>query len=243
MPSRQKAEDSRQNTESTYQWPETRNENHKVISFKRTIIVSALMLVTMICLLYLSHVEDIKPNKAFSTFPRHIGEWIGTEESLDEGIYDILGVDDSFICRYNTSDGRQVQLYVGFYQSQREGDLIHSPKHCMPGAGWNIIKTSIEELATPSTNPGKVKVIKLILEKFSERQIVLYWFQSRGRLIASEYLQKIYLVIDSITKHRTDGSFIRLISPVVGENEKKTVKDLKDFAELLIPILREYIPS
>ena len=211
--------------------------------FKRTITASVLMILTMVCLRYMSHVEDIKPNQPFSTFPKQIGEWTGKEEHFDEEIYGILGVDDSFLCNYKTSDGRQVHLYIGFYQSQQEGDLIHSPKHCMPGSGWGITGTAMEELIIPNHNPEKIKLIKLLLQKGAQRQVVLYWFQSRGRFIASEYMQKIYLVIDSIVKHRTDGSFVRLIAPVVGDNEEKTAKDLKSFAKLLIPILQEYIPG
>ena len=210
---------------------------------KRTLIASCLMILTMVCLKYISHGEDILPNKSFSTFPKQIGEWVGREEHFDKRIYDVVGVDDSFLCSYTTSDGRHVQLYVGFYRSQREGDLIHSPKHCMPGAGWNIIRTSLEELIIPSHNPGRIKSIKLILKKGVQQQVVLYWFQSRGRFIASEYMQKIYLVIDSILKHRTDGSFVRLIAPVERDNEDEALETIKDFAKLLIPILQEYIPS
>jgi len=210
---------------------------------KRTLIASAMMILTMVCLGYFSHGENIRANKPLSTFPKHIGEWIGKQDVFDERIYDILGVDEYFLCNYTTSDGRQVHLYVGFYQSQREGDLIHSPKHCMPGAGWNIIRTSLEELILPHTNPAKVKMIKLILGKGDQRQVVLYWFQSRGRFIASEYMQKIYLVIDSIMKHRTDGSFVRLISPVIDGDEEKTTEHMKSFTQLLLPILQEYIPS
>jgi len=197
----------------------------------------------MVCLSYLSHGENIQPKKPFSTFPMKIGEWTGEEQRFDKRIYDILGVDDSALVNYRTPDGRQVQLYVGFYQSQREGDLIHSPKHCMPGAGWNIVATSLEDLIIPNHNPEKIKLIKLILKKGSQRQIVLYWFQSRGRIIASEYMQKIYLVIDSIIRHRTDGSFVRLITPVLDGDEEKALKNLKYFAKSLMPILHEYIPS
>ena len=113
----------------------------------------------------------------------------------------------------------------------------------MPGAGWNIISTSLEESILPETKQGKIKMIKLILQKGSQRQVVLYWFQSRGRFIASEYMQKIYLVIDSITRQRTDGSFVRLIAPVIGGNEEQTLKYMKNFSKILIPILQEYIPS
>jgi len=213
------------------------------MSFKRIFIASALMIFTMVCLRYISHGENILPNKSFSTFPKQIGEWVGKEDHFDKRIYDVVGVDDSFLCSYTISDGRQVQLYIGFYRSQREGDLIHSPKHCMPGAGWNVIQASLEELIIPNHNPGQIKSIKLILQKGAQRQVVLYWFQSRGRFIASEYMQKIYLVIDSIIKHRTDGSFVRLIASVERDNEDEALKTIKDFAKLLIPILQEYIPS
>lgn len=213
------------------------------MSFKRIFIASALMIFTMVCLQYLSHGENIIPNKPFSTFPKKIGEWSGREDRFDKRIYDLVGVDDALLCSFHASDERYVQLYIGFYRSQRKGDLIHSPKHCMPGAGWNIIKTSIEEITIPNHNPEKIKCINLNLEKRGQRQIALYWFQSRGRFIASEYMQKIYLVVDSILKHRTDGSFVRLIAPVERDNEKKTLEAIKDFAKLLIPILQEYIPS
>ena len=197
----------------------------------------------MLFLRYLTHAEIIKPIKPLSTFPKQIGEWIGKEEHFDQRVYDVLGVDDSFLCRYRTLDGRQLELYIGFYQSQREGDLIHSPKNCMPGSGWNIVKTSIEEIIIPHFGDRNIKVNKLVTQNGSQQQVALYWFQSRGRIIASEYMQKIYLVIDSITKHRTDGSLIRIISPSMYQNGKNTEDDLKDFANMLIPILQNYIPS
>ncbi len=201
------------------------------------------MILAMVCLKYISHSEEIKPNKPFSSFPKKIGEWVGEEEHFDQKVYDVLGVDDSYLANYYTQDGRYVQLYIGYYESQREGVQIHSPKHCMPGGGWNITESSIEEVAFAGDNPHKIKVIKLLLEKDGQKQVVLYWYQSNGRFISSEYTQRIYMVIDSITKHRTDGSFIRIIAPVADNNEEMALKNLKGFAEKLIPILKEYIPS
>ena len=201
------------------------------------------MLLTLACVGYLNHPRNIKPLKPLATFPRQIGQWTGEETHFDKKIYDILGVDDSFLCNYLAPGGQQVQLYIGYYQSQREGDLMHSPKNCMPGAGWNITGSSIQELDIPGSQPERIKVIQLILEKGTDRLMALYWFQSRGRYIASEYMQKIYLVADSIFRHRTDGSFVRLISPIVGGDENRALDSLKNFSGLLIPILREYIPS
>ena len=213
------------------------------MSFKRTFIASALMIFTMVCLYYLSHSENIELKRPFSTFPRQIGEWVGKEDRFDQKVYQILCVDDSFLCNYATTNGKKVQLYIGYYESQQEGGLIHSPQNCMPGSGWNIIQGSFEELKVATANSGKVKVKKLLLEKDGQRQLVLYWFQSRDRIIASEYMQKLYLLIDSIKRHRTDDSFVRLITPITDGNERYGLEYLKDFAELLIPLLQEYIPS
>lgn len=213
------------------------------LSFKRTLVSACVMLITMIFLSYINLSEAIKPNRPLASFPMQIGNWTGKTERFDEKVYRALGVDDSILSNYRTPNGDLIQLYVGFYQSQKEGDLIHSPKNCLPGCGWNIIDSSIEEVDVPETEYGRIKAIKLILEKGSQKQVVLYWFQSRGRIISSEYMQKIYLVVDSVTKRRTDGSFVRLISPVFNENQEKALNSLKDFAKALLPLLNEYIPS
>ena len=213
------------------------------MSLKHTLIASSIMILTAVFLNYIQHNEDVYPNKPFSTFPKQIGEWNGIEQRFDDEIYDVLGVDDSYLATYSAKDGRQVNLYIGFYQSQREGDLIHSPKNCMPGGGWNIVDSSIEELDVSDTGYNAIKTIRFKISNGNTEQVVLYWFQSRGRIISSEYLQKIYLVIDSITRNRTDGSFVRLIAPIQNNDEQKTLVDIKEFAELIFPILTENLPS
>ena len=209
----------------------------------RSIIVSLLMVSTGFYIFSMSHGEAVPLRKTFSSFPKKINEWIGREESFDEEIYKILGVDDSILISYHSPDGKNVQLYTGYYHSQREGDIIHSPKNCMPGSGWNITDTSFENLTVSAATPPKIRVIKLILEKGISKQVVLYWFQSRGRFISSEYWQKIYLVWDAILKNRTDGSFVRLIAPVQNGDVELTTGYLKLFAENMIPILGEYLPK
>jgi EpsI family protein len=213
------------------------------MTYKNTFVLAGIMVLTMIVLGLSTHSETIKPNKPFDTFPMVIGPWAGVTSAFDQKVYDILGVDDSILATYQTTDGRFVQVYVGFYQSQKEGEQIHSPKNCMPGSGWNIAETSIETVDVGKIGSEKnIDVIKLTLVKGSQKQVALYWFHSRGRIISSEYMQKVWLVVDSITKHRTDGSFVRLISPVV-ENEDEALEVLKDFTRAVYPYLNEYIPS
>jgi len=218
-------------------------DNRHAVSVKRTLLASALMILTMISLYVMSHSKNIKLIKPFSDFPREIGEWRGQEDRFDDKIYRMLGVHESFLGNYRSPEGHRIQLYVGYYENQQEGGLIHSPRNCMPGAGWNIIRSSSEELMVVGLAPGRVKITNLLIEKSGQRQQVLYWFQSRGRITASEYMQKFYLVLDSITSQRTDDSFVRLITPVKNGDENTSLRYLKDFAERLIPLLQEFIPS
>ena len=211
------------------------------MSLARTLIVVVILLATAWATQVLSRSEAIEPKRSFDQFPLKTGDWKGIRSGLDSRIYSILGVEDYILADYHNSEGRTVNFYVGFYQSQKEGDLIHSPKNCMPGAGWNIMETAPEYLLfkgdeAPST------VTRLLLKKGADRQIVLYWFQSRGRIIASEYMQKVWLVFDAITRNRTDGSFVRLITPVTG-SEAATLEVLKKFAREIKPHLDNYIPS
>jgi EpsI family protein len=210
------------------------------IPVKRIVFATSLMMMTFILLKYMSYSENVPPKKQFSTFPEQIGEWHGTISHFDQSIYDELGVDDSILISYSGLDKKQIQVYVGYYQSQKEGSVIHSPKNCMPGSGWEITSTITEEVKIPGST---INLIRLVIKKGLDEQIVLYWFQERGRYISSEYWQKIYLVWDAIFHKRTDGSFVRLIAPVDSRGEKYTIDFLKSFASELIPILNQYIPG
>ncbi len=214
--------------------------------YGRTLIIVLSMILTMVLLSFMNHSEVMPPVQSFDTFPMQIKAWHGTSSRFDQEVYEALGVDHSILANYiNGENNASVQLYVGYYQTQREGDLIHSPKNCMPGSGWNITRTEIEpvELKSIDRQHSKpVNAIKLILEKGSQKQMVLYWFQSRGRIISSEYMQKIWLVVDSIIKQRTDGSFVRFIAPIEA-SEEETLAILKGFIQVVSPYLNQYIPS
>ena len=212
------------------------------MTWKNTFTAVAIMAATFGLLTYLSNPEIIIPTKPFSTFPTRIDKWVGIEQRFDERIYQVLGVDDSFYADYQSPDGSWVNLYIGYYQSQREGDLIHSPKNCMPGGGWNIVESKVVPLNIKGNSSPPINIIKLVLQNGSKRQISYYWYQSRGRIISSEYLQKVYLVWDAITRNRTDGSFVRLIAPV-NKDENETIAVLEEFTRNLFPILKDFIPS
>ena len=211
------------------------------MKFQRLFLVLLIMGVTYGVTQISARSEKVPPVKSFSNFPMELANWKGHRGALEDEVYNILGVEDYVLANYFDGPRRQVNFYLGFYQSQKEGDLIHSPRNCLPGAGWKIIKSMRRSLELDNGG-GKHEVAALVMEKGPARQVVLYWFHSRGRVIASEYMQKVWLVADALARNRTDGSFVRLISPVV-TSEEEAFSLLGDFAQKIFPLLGEFIPS
>jgi EpsI family protein len=180
------------------------------------IVAIAMLLITWGLMRSLSYSEPILLKKPFSEFPFNIAErWEGKELGLDQSVLDVLKLTDYMMRVYRKTDDKSflpVWLYVGYYQSQRTGSTYHSPKNCLPGAGWQFVEA--EEVSLPVPGKKDVVINKVLIEKGLDRQIVLYWYYDRNRVIASEYWAKGYMIWDAITQHRTDGSLVRLSVPV-----------------------------
>jgi len=139
-----------------------------------------------------------------------------------------------------------VGLYVGYYATQRQGASIHSPLNCLPGAGWVPTQKSYESVIVPTDKGGSrtVQLNRIVIEKGLDRQLVLYWYQSHGRVVASEYWGKMYSVLDAIRINRTDAALVRIVVPVdskVGVEEAD--QRATEFTRALFPLLGNFLPS
>ena len=182
--------------------------------------------------------EIIPERSRFVTFPTTIGEWHGRASQLEAWAESSLALDDYVLADYSRLDGKAVNLYVAYYASQRTGESPHSPLVCIPGSGWSI--TRLERLNSESMHP----LNRAIIERNDSKQLVYYWYEERGRSIASEYWSKWYLLSDAITKNRSDGALVRLITIIApGEREDDADKRLRSFMHDLLPRLRDYLPS
>jgi EpsI family protein len=192
---------------------------------------------------YFSKPDTSLPRKSLAEFPKELGDWSAISEQKIEGrSMEILRVDDYFVRNYRNSKGEVIGLYIGYFKSQREGKGIHSPRHCLPGAGWVPLDTEVYRMAVPGHNPETVPVNKFVMGKGLDRQLFLFWYYGRGRIYASEYLNKMYRIWDGLTKNRTDGALVRVNSPVIG-NTEDVLKTQCDFIKLFFPLLKEYIPD
>ena len=188
--------------------------------------------------------EVIPHREFFNSFPLQVGIWQGKRGQLEQVYLDGLMLDDYFIADYSGDSKPGINFYVAWYDSQQAGRSAHSPRSCLPGGGWHI--NSLERVTVPNISIGNsaLNVNRVLIESGSQRQLVYYWFQQRGRVITNEYMVKWYLFWDSLTKHRSDGALVRLIVPVAeGEPVAAAEVQLASFARAAVPQLQPYVPN
>lgn len=217
----------------------------------RLLVVAAILAGTAGYLRAAARPEVLPERASLIEFPMTIGPWVGASApGFDNEVLEILGVDDYITRVYQSttqggprSVGHQLGLYVGYYRSQRQGDTIHSPMNCLPGAGWQPIAMSTIPVQTMAGG-RPVDVNRVIIQKGEERQLVLYWYQGRGRVIANEYMSKAFLVWDAGTRNRSDGALVRVISPVLRSESDPAAAEARatTFATDVQALLTRFIP-
>jgi EpsI family protein len=210
--------------------------------YMRVIIVVVLLACTGGYInVVLSHGEEIPVTRSLKVFPMEIGGWKGEAGWLSSEVLDILRVDD-YMMRDYSLDGRELGLYVGFFKSQREGQLIHSPKHCMPGAGWNPISSDFVMIDILGMDKP-IKAVRMVIQKGDRKQLVVYWYQTGKSYTANEYTQKAQLVWNALRYNRTDGSLFRVTAMLDNRSMEETYKLQEGFIKIIVPELRGYLPS
>jgi len=213
----------------------------------RAAILCLMMGATMVFLANARRSEVPVARMSFDAFPMTLQDWRATvDPPLSEDILKVLGVDDYLSRVYYRADGAAVGLYMGFYGSQRQGDTIHSPLNCLPGAGWEPVKEGRLTINNVDGAGRDVTVNRYVVQKGLDRQLVLYWHQSHGRIVASEYTSKLLLINDAIRINRTDGSMVRVIAPipVSAQDEGAAAEKLAEsFVRVLFPQLPAYLPN
>lgn len=212
-------------------------------SWLRFLVPVALLVGAGVFLDQRSSPESVPPRAQLSSFPLTIGPWAGRDVDIPSEFLAVLGPGEflSRIYRHAAAEP-YIDFFMAYFPSQRTGDTIHSPKNCLPGAGWSPIDSARIWIERPG-GPA-IEANRYVLAKADSHMLVLYWYQSHGRSVASEYWAKYYLVADSIHMNRTDGALVRVITPVssaetVNAAEKRAVS----FSQKFLPELDRYIPD
>jgi EpsI family protein len=219
----------------------------KISMTTRVLIFCICLLAGAITLAHDSGPATVPPRDSLSNLPMVIGSWRGREMGeLSENERDMLRVDDYANRAYTKPDGTSIGLYIGFH---RAGGF-HSPLNCLPGAGWIPVKKSYLDLPVKASAGGaaetSIHINQIVILKGLDKQVVLYWYQGCGRVIASEYWGLIYGMIDKMRLGRTDAALVRIIAPAESLDpaaEQAAARDAADFARAIYPLLSRYIPN
>jgi EpsI family protein len=188
--------------------------------------------------------EIVPQHLPLSSFPEQLGGWsASTDVELDQQTLDVLGPGDFLERVYQDPAGRlpSIDLFLAYFPSQRTGDTIHSPQHCLPGAGWNPDEKTNVTLSFAGHVPFPAN--RYVISKAGARELVLYWFWAHDRGVASEYWAKFYLVKDAIRMNRSDGALVRVVADMFpGESSVSAEKRVLPFVSSLGPLLNDYIP-
>ena len=180
--------------------------------------------------------------KPLREIPAKLGDWqqAGGDIRFSEQTESVLRTSDYVMRDYFAPDGRRVNLYVGYYASQRTGATYHSPQNCLPGAGWEMIEPELIEIKTAS---GKIFTAnRYIVRNGDSREVLIYWYEGRGRAVASEYVDKIYTIFDGIVRRRSDGAMIRVMTPLT-DDENESLQKAVDISAHLAENLLAFVPQ
>jgi len=205
--------------------------------------LSLVLLIGALLVLHLrSSGEAVPIRKSLDGFPNTVGQWQAREGVLlDLDTLNVLRPKDYLMRRDQDPLGRSIFLFIAYWDSQRKGAQPHSPKNCLPGAGWEPLEASM--VTVPLPRPfAPITVNRYLIQKDRDQQIVFYWYQSQGKAIAGELDARVQMVRDSVLRHRTDGALVRVSSAVYG-SVQDTSDRLEKYIQAVYPLLSEYLPD
>lgn len=215
--------------------------NFALIKSKPALILTALLLAQAAMLYSFTRKEEIPATRPLAELPNQLGEWDKvTDAVMDQETLDTLNADD-IVNRVYAKNGVQGNVFVALFRSQRNGKAPHSPKNCLPGSGWmqdkaEIINVNVPNRATP------LEANRYVVMKGDAKAVVIYWYQSRERAVASEYWAKYYVIKDAIQYNRSDTSLIKVITYYTGDNLPQAEKLTEDLIQASYPKIMELLP-
>jgi exosortase D (VPLPA-CTERM-specific) len=211
------------------------------------LLALVLILSTSGFISLLGRVPPVPLKKSLNEFPLVIGDWIGEMDSMNAKMWEQVGGQSYVMVNYLGKDDRTIGFYTAYYEYQRKaGDFIHSPKLCLPGAGWYIQKSKVRKLNLQQAVNGVGNTLKfneIVVVKNDAKQLVYYWYQGRDRNFTNEYTAKFFLVLDGMFRRRTDGALVRLVMPICESNTVEDTRETLDtFALMVTKELSDHFP-
>jgi EpsI family protein len=219
--------------------------------------IMVLLLATAFVLQSRGDTDRVPASEPLSQMPESFGAWTAQDFPLDDATLEVLGKGDFLNRVYATHPAASlasnspfssptaqppISLFIGYFATQRTGQTMHSPQHCLPGAGWTFDWHKYVDLR--DVNGKNYKVGEYLISNGETKQFVIYWYQAHGRSVPNEYLAKLYMVTDAIRTNRTDGALVRVITTVMPNEPLEAAEDrATHFTQQMAPYLPRFIPD
>lgn len=219
------------------------SERNSILTSKYAFVLT-LALVVQGVLYYTAYgLERTPVNKPLAQFATDFAGWHMAQESqIEKEVQDVLRADDTLVRVYAHPTEGAASLFVAYFRTQRTGQAPHSPKNCLPGAGWSPQQEGTIQVAVTG-EPDPITINRYVVARGDNASVVMYWYQTRKRVIASEYAAKIWLVVDSIRNHRSDTALVKVVVPVANGNDQQATKTGVEFVQAMFPVLENYLPN
>jgi len=206
-------------------------------------LVTIFLLIQTAVLYSSIRTEYVPPSRPLADVPHQIGTWnMAAESYVDKETQDVLKADDLLSRVYrNSSNGAEASLFVAGFRTQRNGKAPHSPKNCMPGAGWTQLSSENYSIDVGLAAP--IVVNRYVIVHAEERELVFYWYQSRNRVVADEFKAKFWVVADAMRLNRTDTALVRVITNIRENNVDAATSVATDFVRSFFSTLQQYLPA
>jgi exosortase D (VPLPA-CTERM-specific) len=210
----------------------------------QSVVAVVLLLATVLVFRNVEFRQKVPVSRPLAQVSLSMGEWIGDRKAMEQIFLDTLKLTDYAIVDYRDPNGKEINVYVAYNDRQVKGESSHSPDSCLPGSGWVFHDSGTVVLPVQAGDGQPMRVKRALMEKSGARQLAYYWFPQRGRILTNMFQLKAYAFWDALTRRRTDGALVRLITPVY-ETEQLTDAEtrLQAFTRDLVPVLDRFLPG
>jgi EpsI family protein len=210
----------------------------------QSVVAILLLGVTLLVSRNVDFREKVPLSQPLARFPLEVGEWTGVRRTIESRFLDALKLSDYAMIDYRDGQDRTINLYVAYNQSQSKGASSHSPDSCLPGSGWVFENSGTLVLQAQAGIRKSMRIRRAFIEKNGARELTYYWFPQRGRVLTNMFELKAFAFYDALSKRRTDGALVRLITPVYpSERPQDAEARLQGFTRRVVPVLDAFLPG
>jgi EpsI family protein len=223
---------------------ETQTSDTSFLRSRQAKILSAILITQAVLFYGMSRAEANPESRPLSELSEQLGSWrMSAQGVVDDETKQVLKADELLNRGYvNPALRVEANLFVAYFKTQRTGQTPHSPKNCLPGNGWTQTLADTINVDVPGrTEP--IQVNRYLVSKGQNQSVVVYWYQSRDRVVASEFRARFYTAADAIRYNRTDTALVRVVVPVVNGDETRATDAAVNFVKEFFVPLRQHFPA